>query len=160
MVEVKIQKHDNGSSVKVLNNDANDDNGLDVDASLLSQGMEDAMSAVFQDKHPKHCSSCGSTEHNLITCVSLHTNGLDVCPPCLLVPGKYHVYHAPHTYSHHQSGFPVELFAQLDPRTKKNDKLFCTFEEVEEVDEGDPSSERTTTIANNKMPSCSLLDSD
>jgi hypothetical protein len=51
------------------------------------------------------------------------------------------VYYAPHIYSHHQSGFPVELFAQLDPRTKKNDKLFCTFEEVEEVDEVDELDE-------------------
>jgi hypothetical protein len=165
LVKVKIEKDDHGSSVKVRNNDANDHgfSGLDIADFFLSQTTEEAMSTVFQDKHPKHCSSCGSTTHNIMRCVSLHTNGLEVCPARLLVPGNYHVYCAPHTYSHHQSGFPVELYAQSDPRTNKYDKIFDTFEEVGDVDdveEGDPSSERTITTLNNKTPSCFLADLD
>jgi hypothetical protein len=117
-VVVKIEKNDDGSELKVSNNDDDDNENdhkflkQDVGGFMFSQDTESALKSAFVDKHPKHCSHCGSLEHNIVLCVSLYTNDRAVCQARLLVPGNYHVYYAPHRYSHNQSSFPVEMYAQ------------------------------------------------
>jgi hypothetical protein len=63
---------------------------------------------------------------------------------------------ARHIYNN-QSSFPVELYAKSDSWTKKNDKLFSMFEDVDE-EEDEPSSGQTKTTVDTKVASCTFGD--
>jgi hypothetical protein len=161
--EVKIDDDDSPVTIDlpvpvVVNNKPNDDSDLhNLDGFLLDETTEAAVESTLKEQSPHHCSNCRCPEHNITTCIRLHSNG-PVRPARALVPGNYHIYHAyEDRYCHNQTGLPVELYALSDSRTN-DDKLFSTFEGEEDVeDDDDKLIEPKTTQGDNNL-SCSLLD--